>query len=202
LEAFSQRTGYEAYVAIFDSLIGSSAAEQSRILQEAWIGGRPGVVMVLESDSMNYALGWSRRPDALSESGERVPVLGDDELAPQEKVRIINELVRLSAAEERSRLSVDALIGSFVENLELAFEPSDVSTGSRWRLRVLVLGTGLLAGMLLIGLLVGAWIRRSDNKVDERLIFPKVTVGMRLGAQLGGGKISSRSFDVLPRGEP
>jgi len=31
-------------------------------------------------------------------------------------------------------------------------------------------------------------------------VFPKVNVGMRLGAPYGGGKISSRSFGGKPQG--
>lgn len=94
--------------------------------------------------------------------------------------------------------SAETLIHTFTSGIDQAFKEVDEAEPDRWNVRVLMLGTGLMAGMLLIGLLVGAWIRRSDRKVTERLVFPEVTVGMRLGAPCGGGKISSRSFDVLP----
>ncbi|MEM1082994.1 MAG: TPM domain-containing protein [Verrucomicrobiota bacterium] len=196
---FSERTGYEVYVAIFNSLIGSDVTEQSRLLQEAWIGESAGVVLVMESDSAKYELGWSQRPDAVAESGERRPLLDDEDLAPQERVRIIADLSRRRSAKKDSMESAESLITTFLDSLDRAFEKPEGKEQPRWRFRVLMLGTGLMACMLLLGLLIGAWIRRSDRKVEERLIFPEVTVGMRLGAPCGGGKISSRSFDVLPR---
>lgn len=199
LTEISERTGYEVYAAIFDSLIATSAKEQSRVLQEAWIGENPGVVLVFESDSSVYEIGWSRTPDAVTESGQKVPLLAESDLAPQDQVRIFNVLSGMKTDKKGSMESAAKLITVFSDEIDQAFKDVEAVEPARWNARVLMLGTGLLAGMLLIGLLIGAWIRRSDRKVTERLVFPKVTVGMRLGAQCGGGKISSRSFDVLPR---
>ena len=197
----SERTGYQIYVAIFDSLIGTDVKEQSRLLQEAWVGEEPGVVLVYESDSSTYELGWSRTPDAVTEGGQRVPILASEDLAPQEQVRIFNELSQLKVDKNGSTESAEKLVVAFLDRIDRAFKEVEAVEPARWNVRVLMLGTGVLAGMLLLGLLIGALIRKSDRKVAERLVFPKVTVGMRLGAPCGGGKISSRSFDVLPRGK-
>jgi hypothetical protein len=199
LTDLSERTGYEMYVAIFDSLIGSDVKEQSRLLQEAWVGDKPGVVLVLESDSSMFELGWSRTPDAVTESGQKVPVLADADLAPQDQVRILNSLAELKTEEKGATATAEKLIKHFADGVDEAFRQAEAAEPERWNVRVLMLGTGLLAAMLLVGFLIGAWLRRSEEKVTERLVFPEVTVGMRLGAQCGGGKISSRSFDVLPR---
>ena len=201
LTSISDRTGYEVYVAIFDSLITSDVKEQSRVLQDEWIGDRPGVVLVLESDSSVYELSWNRTPDAVTESGQKVPVLAESDLPPQEQVRILNELSGLRSAEKGSMRSAEMLVTTFANGIDQAFKEVDAAEPERWNVRVLMLGTGLLAAMLLTGLLIGTVIRRWDRKVTERLVFPDVTVGMRLGAQSGGGKISSRSFDVLPDGK-
>lgn len=198
ISSISDRTGYEIYVAIFDSLIGSDVKEQSQWLQDAWVGDAAGVVLVLESDSSLFEIAWSRMPDAMSESGEKVPVLGSSDLAPQDQITILNSILALRSDEKSSAESAQTLIKTFADGIDEAFKEVDEAQPARWNVRVLMLGTGLLAGMLLVGLLVGASIRRSDRKVADRLIFPRVTVGMRLGAQSGGGKISSRSFDVLP----
>lgn len=198
ISSISDRTGYEIYVAIFDSLIGSDVKEQSQWLQDAWVGDAPGAVLVLESDSSLFEIAWSRMPDAMSESGEKVPVLGSSDLAPQAQVIILNSILALRSDEKGSVLSAQTLIGTFADGIDAAFREGDEAQAARWNVRVLMLGTGLLAGMLLIGMLVGASIRRSDRKVADRLMFPRVTVGMRLGAQSGGGKISSRSFGVVP----
>ena len=202
LTEISERTGYQIYAAIFDSLIGTSVKEQSRLLQEAWIGEKPGVVLVLESDSSAYQVGWSRTPDAVTESGQKVPLLSSSDLAPQDQVRIFDELSVMRNHGKGSMESASKLITAFSDEIDQAFREVDAVEPVRWNLRVLILGVGLLAGMLLMGLIVGAWIRRTDRKVTEQLMFPKVTVGMRLGAQCGGGKISSRTFDVLPREKP
>lgn len=201
LTEISNRTGFEIYVAIFDSLITSNVTEQSAILKQAWLGETPGVVLVLESDSAVYELGWSRTPDAVTESGQRVPVLAEADLAPQDKVRILNQLSDLRPVEGGAASSAERLIMTFANAVDDAFRKVDASEPKRWNVRVLMLGTGLIAAVLLMGLLIGAWVRRSDKKVAERLLFPEVTVGMRLGAQFGGGKISSRSFDVLSPGK-
>ena len=197
LSRISERTGYEVYVAIFDSLISSDVREQSVILRDEWIGERPGVMLVLESDSSIYELSWSRTPDKLMGSGEMVPMLSESDLPPQEEVRIINALSNMQTEQDSSTRSAELLITTFSEGIDVAFKKVEASEPGRWNVRVLMLGTGLLAGMLLIGFLIGAVIRRWDRKVEERLVFPEVTVGVRPGAQCGGGKISSRSFDVL-----
>jgi len=199
LAEISERTGYQIYAAIFDSLIGTSLKEQSRLLQEAWIGEKPGVVLVLESDSSVYQIGWSRTPDAVTEAGQKVPLLATSDLAPQDQVRIFDALSLMESDGKGSMESAAKLITAFSDEIDQAFKEVDAVEPARWNARVLILGAGLLAGLLLIGLIIGAWIRHTDRKVTEQLVFPKVTVGMRLGAQCGGGKISWRTFDVLPR---
>jgi hypothetical protein len=41
---------------------------------------------------------------------------------------------------------------------------------------------------------VVAGLNRAEARSLVRYVFPKVSVGTRLGAPYGGGKISSRSF--------
>ena len=59
---------------------------------------------------------------------------------------------------------------------------------------MIILAVGLLAGTGLVALLVVAGLKRAESKALERFVFPKIGVGMRLGAPYGGGKVSSRSF--------
>lgn len=197
LTKLSERTGYETYVVIYDSLLTSDVKERSRRLQRSWIGDRPGVVLVVESDSLTYDMGWVRTPPVMDGAGEPVAVMGESDLAPQEQIRIINAMAAgPPSGEERRDQQVESLLRTFVTELERSFRTMEAEGEGRWNVRVLVLGVGLMATMILIALLVGAWMKRSERRAGERLVFPGVTVGMRLGAPCGGGKISSRSFSV------
>ena len=60
--------------------------------------------------------------------------------------------------------------------------------------RLILLAVGFGAAIGLISLLVVAGLKRAEAKALERFVFPKATVGIRLGAPFGGGKVSSRSF--------
>ena len=72
---------------------------------------------------------------------------------------------------------------------EQAARPEGATKG-----RTVLLAIGLIAAAGLVALFVVAGLKRAEAKSLERYVFPKISVGTRLGAPYGGGKISSRSF--------
>jgi hypothetical protein len=60
----------------------------------------------------------------------------------------------------------------------------------------IIVGITLLAvGVLgLLGWVASRWMRGSDVKAAEQFFFPDVLVGVRLGAQCGGGRVAVRHF--------
>lgn len=197
LQDVSERTGYPVYLAVFGTLIGSEVEEQAVALRDAWLGEGPGMVVVLEADSGKYDFGWKAVREVEQESGERFPVMDRSEISPQGRIALRQAARALEPLEKSSPAAVERLAMAVIGGIEEAFRQEDPQDAAEKRLRFILLGVGLLAAVILVALLVVAWVRRSDAREAERLIFPKISVGMRLGAPGGGGKLSSRSFGVV-----
>ena len=186
--------GFRLYYALYDSLISSSAGERAMQLQQAWLGDKPGIVLVLETDRGVFRFGQAPpKQEKIGPGGviERSDPASIPASALVEILRGIEEPLRESKDRgefsEKLGIGVAQGIGKVLD--EQAAEPEGGT-----RLRMVVLAIGLLAGTGLAALLVVAGLKRAESKSRERFLFPKVTVGMRLGAPYGGGKISSRSF--------
>lgn len=197
LSALADRTGFDVRVAVYDSLIGHTVSERAEALEDAWIGDGPGVVMVIEADSGRYALAWSPSVLVSRENGGELPMAGAHDLPTSERMRVEQRLDAMTGLEVRQSESVEALLGTLAGALDAVFVDRAAPPDPKRLVKTLVLGTGLLATVLLIGLLVGAMLRRGDRRRDEQLVFPEVTVGMRLGAPYGGGRVSLRNFGAL-----
>lgn len=194
LEDVSVRSGHQLYVAIFDSLIGSDVEEQAFLLREKWLDREPGVVLVFESDSGRYVLDWVTAEGYRTEDGEWVPVVGEHDLLLRKQIQIRNQLRALGKGGATASDAVVTVVTTLAKGVDTAFQAE--TEPPKWKLHWLMLAAGLVAGMLLVGLLVGAWIRSSDRRSGERLYFPEVRVGMRLGAACGGGTVSQKSFSA------
>jgi pyruvate dehydrogenase E1 component beta subunit len=67
------------------------------------------------------------------------------------------------------------------------FEERAARPESSTKSRMTLLAIGLIAAAGLVALLVVAGLKRAEAKALERFVFPKVSVGTRLGAPYGGG---------------
>lgn len=199
LAAVAETTGYEVNLAVFDTLIGATLKDQTARLQRKWIGSSGGVVLVYEADSGRFELGWEAPPEVKLEDGERIPLVRDTDLPPHEILDVISRLRAFDPGDGDSLTRIESLIGLLADEVETALSGEDEVEARRQNVRVIVLGIGLLAVIALLALLAAAWIRRSDRRAGQALVFPKVSVGMRLGAPYGGGKCGSRSFEGLSR---
>lgn len=194
LAALEEKHGFPFYFVLYSSLYGRNLEDRAHALQKAWLGDSPGMVVVLETDSRNF-----RQSQAAFESdqvpgGKSLPVAGPKELAPTDLGAIGRSmeasLRQASSSEdyaERLAIGLTSGISKVLDERAAAPEGS-----TRGRLVLLAVGFGAAAG--LIALLVVAGLKRAEARALERFVFPKATVGTRLGAPFGGGKVSSRSF--------
>jgi hypothetical protein len=197
LAALQEKHGFPIYYVLYNSLYGRSLEDRAHALQEAWIGDSPGIVLVLETDSKLFRIGQgvTRQDKIPVQSGAALPVTGPKELAPSDLGAIMREmegggLLQASSTEEYSERLATGMAAGISKVLDERAAAPEGATKSR--LVLLAVGFGAAAG--LIALLVVAGLKRAEAKALERFVFPKATVGTRLGAPFGGGKISSRSF--------
>lgn len=190
LVEFRLCTGFEVQVALYGTLIGRTVFEESRRLRDAWIGKGPGLVLVVECDGGSWEIAWTE--SEVIAGGQALPMAGPSDVAGQDRIEIINQLRERPAPRLGEVEDIEGMVGELLVLLEQDVLPADEPSISHTRL--ILLGLGLLAGMLLIALAVGAVVARADRRANDRLYFPRVDVPERLGASRGGGTVSSRSF--------
>ncbi len=191
--------GFRMYYVLYDSLISSSAGERAMQLQQAWLGEKPGLVLVLETDRGVFQFGQAAPRQEEIAPGRTIERPGPANISAFELTDVIREIeTPLKEAKDRGEFAEKLGIGVAQGVRGLLDERANAPTGNT-RLRMVVLAIGLLAGIGLLALLVAAGLKRAESKSRERYVFPKVGVGMRLGAPYGGGKISSRNFGGRPR---
>jgi hypothetical protein len=192
--------GFRMYYVLYDTLISSSAGERAMKLQQAWLGDKPGIVLVLETDRGIFRFGQAMpKQERIGpiQSLERPDPSSLSAFALADIIRTIEP--KLKEAKDRGEFSEKLGIGVAQGILqELDKRAAEPQGGTR--VRMVILAIGLIAGTGLAALLVVAGLKRAESKAQERYLFPKVNVGMRLGAPYGGGKVSSRSFGGRPQG--
>ena len=190
-----KHNGYRLYFAIYDSLIGSSPEDRAEALQKKWLGEQPGAVLVLESDSFRWAYGQAPPLKQEAEPGnivERERPTGLSELDKQNIHRNLEQALLPLVNKDRQAFAETLGPGVAREISALLDQRAAVPAGGRSRM--VLLSIGLLAVVGLVALLVVAALKRVEARSRERYVFPKVTVGIRLGAPYGGGKVGTREF--------
>lgn len=200
LAELEAKHGFRMYYVLYDTLISSSAGERAMKLQKAWLGDKPGIVLVLETDRGIFRFGQAlpkQEKIGPIESLERPDPSSLSAFALADIIRNIEPVLKEAKdrGEFSEKLGIGVAQGILKELDKRAAEPKDNT-----RLRMIILAIGLLAGTGLVALFVVAGLKRAESKSRERYVFPKVNVGIRLGAPYGGGKISSRSFGGKPQG--
>lgn len=192
--------GFRMYYALYDTLISSNAGDRAITLQRAWLGEKPGIVLVIETDRGTF------RFEQAAPKKEKIGPAQSMEVADPSSISAFALGDLIHDIEPALRESKDR--GEFAEKLGIGFsqgvlkllDERAAAPKDNTRVRMIVLAIGLLAGTGLVALLVVAGLKRAESKAQERYVFPQVNVGMRLGAPYGGGKISSRSFREPPKG--
>lgn len=186
--------GFRLYFVIYDSLYGRSVNERARQLQDAWLRDQAGMILVLESDSRTFRFGLPPPPQREIEPGTKLEVPGATDLSQLDLSTVVRGLegslkTAGDGGEFALRLGTGIAGGVSTVFDERAARPETADKG-----RMILLAIGLFAVAGLVALLVVAGLKRAEARSLERYVFPKISVGIRLGAPYGGGKISSRNF--------
>lgn len=194
LEALEAKHGFRMYFVLYDSLYGRDLAGRARVLREAWLGERPGMVLVLETDSRTFRIDRPAAPQKEVAPGTQLEMPESTDLSQMDLSRVVRELegslmTAGDGAEFAERLGTGIAGGVSAVLDEQAARPEGATKG-----RTVLLAIGLIAAAGLVALFVVAGLKPAEAKSLERYVFPKISVGTRLGAPYGGGKISSRSF--------
>ena len=194
IETAAELSGFQVFVAIYDTLIGRSLPEELARLQDAWLADEVGVLLVIESDSGRWLLAWS--DGGLVSSGDlpAVPVVRRGAVPTPERLRIESALRDLGVPRQRSIEDISRIVHTLIDRLETAV--AEEARPGGWTKEVVVMAVGLLAAIFLSAMLGWAWVKRNASRAREKLIFPEVSVGRRLGAPYGGGRITTRRFRV------
>lgn len=194
LETLEDKHGFRIYYALFDSLFGRSLDERAHVLREAWLGDRPGMVVVLETDSGAFQIGRAEPEVTEVEPGVEMPIRGDLELSPVELSGLVRDLEGRLRESTGSGDFAARLGTGLAEGVAAILDERAAAPEGGTRPKMIALAVGLIAATGLIALLVVAGLKRAESKAMERYVFPKIGVGIRLGAPFGGGKVISRSF--------
>jgi hypothetical protein len=194
LAELEAKHGFRIYYALYSSLYGRSLNERARQLQEAWLGDKPGLVLLLETDSRTYRFAMPVPRPREIEPGTKLEMPESSDLSLLD-LSIVDRGLEGSlmtagdSAEFAKRLGTGVATG-----VSAVFDQQATRPAGGNRSRMILLAIGLISVAGLVALLVVAGLKRAEARSLERYVFPKISVGMRLGAPYGGGKISSRSF--------
>lgn len=177
LRLFREDLKCEAYLTASSFLPpGVSVRRQAQMTRRSWDGGRPAVLMTYDrasnSSGMSFSPAlWQRYPtavlvDIMQESSRQFT---DGTLTLEERfVAATRSWVERLRRMERARLKQSLLL-------------------QRDEKRLAVVATAALGALAFAGAVLGFISRRRDSDEEHRIYFPKVQVGMRLGAPYGGG---------------
>ncbi len=191
LRDLEAKHGVPVYLAVYGGLLRGGVTDQAKVLFDTWIDeGEDGMIVVCDTDTQQLDVGLPvasfRRMEDDAAMMSRLP---DVEVIP-----ILFELKeKLAGREDR----VDYLV-EMTEHLTMRLdEVLSVRRGGgldrdSWMIAGITLLVG--GGLALLGWLASRRLQGAEEKAREQFFFPDVLVGVRLGAQNGGGRVAVRSF--------
>ena len=198
LKALERKHGVPVYLAVYAGLLRGGVTEQSKLLFDTWVGeGQDGLVVVCDMDSKTLDVGMPLAIFAENENGEiMVTRLPDTEVIP-----IFLELrEKLAGRTDRVQYLVE-MTEHLTTRLDgvLSVERKTGPDAGAW----MIAGVTLLAVavLTLIGWLASRMMSGADVKAREQFYFPEVLVGVRLGAQCGGGRVAVRKYGAGSGGQ-
>jgi len=184
--------GFRIYLLVEPVLISTTAPELAAQLQQSWVPGGNGLVVVFESD--NRSVGFGR--DIEGAAGEKSAA----NRVPTHETAAI--LLRAKDATDM-KLAPEAYIEALMENLTGEFNAyferrsAPLPAGRSLRFGLLTVGGLTLLALAAIG--VGALVRLPSMAGPRRYRFPVVDRPERLGAPCGGGNVTVRRFKAAGR---
>ena len=179
--------GFRIYLLVEPVLIASSAPELAAQLQQAWVPGGDGLVVVYEAD--NRSLGFGR--DMNDRTGPHPPAAA---VPTHETAAILMRAREGTDPDLAPEDFLETLMGNLVREFDGYFKrrQAPVPAGRSLRLALLTVGGLTLLALAAIG--VGALIRLPAMAGARTFRFPVVDRPERLGAPCGGGCVITRRF--------
>lgn len=198
LKSLEEEHGMGVYLTVHAGLLQGGVEGQARRLFDTWVGeGTDGLVLVYDMDSRELDVGRPLAALTRMESGEvLVSRLPEAELMP-----ILLELRAKVADREDQAASLVEMTGHLATRLGalLSLERKTGPDAGAWKIAWITLSAGGI--LALLGWLLNRVVRGADVRAREQFHFPDVLVGVRLGAQCGGGRVAVRRYGEQQRGE-
>ncbi|MFD2255227.1 hypothetical protein ACFSSA_00935 [Luteolibacter algae] len=180
LQELKIQHGFQLYLYMEPSLMGSSAIDLAAQLQEAWLPDGGGLVIVFESDTKKIGLGRQlETTEASLRSLESVPAYT--------QVEIITNSLMAANKEQNTEAYLELLVTDLCENFDQYFQRKKAPANSDRSLRLALITVGALSLLALAGIGLGWLMGKSDAKQAETRGFPQYDIPERLGAPYGGG---------------
>lgn len=203
-----ERHGFPAYAVIYGGLIGSDLNQRTNQFHKEWLGERSEGVVIgldLEANRAFFAFSQKAYTGAFEESGMR-PRLEFFEVnnCYREAALEVGTILKAQGEKKLASLEVEGselLVKGIAARLDRRLEAKKGVGAEPEGVRLFGWLSLILLGLALVGFLGAKVMSDSDEKSRRTYLFPEVTVGERLGAHRGGGKVATVSFGS-PSGGP
>ncbi len=185
IKEFHAATGCQLFVATTTFLQNTTARDRADKLNEAWIKGGPGVVIVYDRASAAHAVSptdgmWARYP---------TPSLVETFREITNKLREENAKIAESLP-QTTRL----LMSRVVQMEKIQQRQNQILVPGRERWLAILFVVALSFGIFALSF-IKERVRKNDAIKAVQFFFPEVEAVKRYGAQYGGGVIAELSFE-------
>lgn len=191
LRELEDRHEVPVYLVVYAGLLRGGVTERATEFFDTWIGvDRDGLVVVCDADAGKLDLGL---PMASPKSGEEGGVLVS-RLTDAEIIPISMELQKMLEGREDPQDYLVEMTRHLTTRLDgvLSVPRSDGLDRETWMIGGLTL---LVTGVvLMVGWFTSRRLQGAEERAREQFFFPDVLVGVRLGAQYGGGRVAVKTF--------
>ena len=179
--------GFRILLMVEPVLIGTTAPELAAHLQQSWLPGGDGLVVVFESDSRNLGFGRDVGGEPTAEdSAGRVPT--------HETAAILSRAQAATDPGLAPEAFVESMMGNLVAEFDRYFKLRNAPLPKGRSLRMGLLTIGGLTLLALGAIAIGTLVKLPSMAGTRSFRFPEVTRPERLGAPCGGGNVTVRRF--------
>ena len=203
LQRLSEEHGFDLYVVTNSGLIGTSAAEMARHHQQMWLGKKNDGLLI-EVDVSGDPWYSVAKSDELY-SGAYVDLGLYPRLEEYQLKTIVDRTGTKISAEfdeqvtpknfkEKRAEALAAWIPMLAKEIGKELEAKKNASSTTKDIRFMGWLSLVLLGLFALGFLLTKLFSKAEVKAKRTYQFPDVLVGERLGANFGGGKVSSVVF--------
>jgi hypothetical protein len=179
--------GFRIYLMVEPVLIATNESELAAQLQQSWVPGGDGIVVVFETDSRS--LGFGRAMD-----GPPSEKTADGIVPTHETAAILMHAKEATDPNLAPEAYIESLMLNLTDGFNNYFEKRAAPVPATRALRLGALIIGALTLLALGAIIVGALVRLPSMAARTTYRFPVVDRPERLGAPCGGGNVTVRKF--------